>query len=81
VISGASRVGDEHGCTAGLLYLRGRKLDIHRFRGTLLSFFLSASIVTLALFTFIWRVCSDVLTVGAADVPAIVAGVIILGAG
>jgi len=41
------------------------------------SYRLPASVGTLALFIFIGRVDSDVLTVGAAGVPAIVAGVII----
>ncbi len=76
-ISGASGSATSIGALPVVLYLLGREPDIHRFRATLLAFFLPASVVTLALFIFIGRVDSDVLTVGAAGVPAIVAGVII----
>ncbi len=75
-ISGGGGSATSIGAPLVVLYLLGREPDIQRFRATLLAFFLSASVVTLALFIFIGRVDSDVLTVGAAGVPAIVAGVI-----
>jgi uncharacterized membrane protein YfcA len=73
--SGASSSSTGIGGPPVVLYMIGRETDVQRFRATLLAYFLPISVVTLALFIAVGRIDGDVLTLGAASVPAILVGV------
>ncbi|MEK7248364.1 MAG: sulfite exporter TauE/SafE family protein, partial [Chloroflexota bacterium] len=75
--SGASAASTGIGGPPVVLYMIGRELDMQRFRATLQAYFLPSSIVTLALFAAVGRIDGDVLTLSAASVPMMVAGVLL----
>jgi len=73
-VSGASGAATSMGGPPVVLYLLGRE-TVSRFRATLLAYFFPSSIITLLAFVAVGRITDDVLVVGAASAPAIIAGV------
>ncbi len=59
-----------------VLYLLGREKEIDRYRATLLAYFLPSGVFAFAALAVVGRVNGDVLTVVAAALPAVVAGIL-----
>ncbi len=75
-IGGALSSATSMGGPPVVLYLLGRETEIDRYRATLLAYFLPSGVLAVAALIIVGRVNADVLTVSAAALPAVVAGIV-----
>jgi uncharacterized membrane protein YfcA len=73
-LSGMLRASTSMGGPPSVLYLLGIERDLEAFRGTLLAFFLPASLITVVALAAAGRVTPEVLRTSAVGLPAVAAG-------
>lgn len=78
-VSGLLRAATSMSGPPSVLYILGTEREIETFRGTLLAFFLPASVITVVGLAAAGRVTPDVLRTSAIGLPAVAAGFFVGG--